>query len=338
MGDLEIRGLSYKKNKNSPIVKNISLKVNEKDLVCLVGPVGSGKTTMLSLIAGLLKPDSGKIFLNKYDITNMSIKDRKIGFVPQNPSLIPHLNVVDNITFTMRQRESFGTKQVLQLLENMRMKKYAYEFPQKLSIGEQQNIAIIRAIISSPRIMLFDEPYANFDSNKKDEYIEQSIKLIRKVPSHKILVTHHPREALLYADYIYVVNNGEIEQSGTADQLYYQPKNLFVAKLFGEVNIYKAIIKPKVVETIFGKFPNILNSTYRNASILIRPHNISLQTIKVASSIPAKILTKKFQPEGFHYSVKLNQYDHIVKIISKTEVNIEDKVYLKLNKYHLIGY
>lgn len=338
MANLEVKNVSFHSYWESPSVKNISLTVPDDQVICLVGPAGSGKTTLLRLIAGLLKPDSGVISMDNYDITTMPIYERRIGFIPQNPSLLPHLNVIDNIIFAIREKKDNGVHTALTLLEQMNMKHLAHMMPESLSYGQQQNISILRAIASNPKIMLFDEPYAHFEGRNRDNFIEESLRLIRQTKCYKIIVTHSPQEALLYSDYIYVMNNGVIEQYGSSEQLYQYPRNLFVAKLFGALNHFRVKLKDRIIETPLGRIPNELNKTYKEAEILIRPSDISVYKLRVANTIQAKVLDKKFLPEGSYYVVSISNSDIAVKVISKASIKIGETVFLKMNRYHLLGY
>lgn len=338
MENLEIKNISFKNHTKSASLKNISLTVKPNEIICLVGPSGSGKTTLLRLIAGLLKTEDGSIVMDKRNITNEAIYDRRIGFVPKKPSLLPNLTILENVLFSIREHRGNKNNTALKLLEELGLKHLAYQYPDNLTPGQKQNIAILRAIATNPKIMLFDESFASFDKINKEDLIEKSLQLIRGIKCYKILVTDNPQEALLYADRIYVMNNGEIEQFGTPSEIYHTPKNIYVTKLFGRINNFKVKLKGRVIETPLGKIENYLNKTYHEADIIIRPNTIAIHTLRIASSVQAVIVTKRFLAEGNYYIAKLDSSSHNIKVISKVEIELGDKVYLKISKYHLIGY
>ena len=218
-------------------VKNVSFKVKENEFFSLLGPSGSGKTTTLRVIAGLEKPDEGRVKLRGKDVTNVPTHKRNIGMVFQHLALFPHLNVYENIAFGLRMRkypEDEIKRKVKEILEMVELPGFENRRINQLSGGQQQRVALARALVYEPDVVLLDEPLGALDLKIRQHMMVELKKLQRKVGITFIYVTHDQSEAMVMSDRIAVINNGEIQQIDTPYNIYMRPANRFVAKFIGE--------------------------------------------------------------------------------------------------------
>ena len=226
-------------------VNNVSLEVKPGELLTFLGPSGCGKTTTLRMVAGFEQPDSGKVFIGDEDITNMMANKRDIGFVFQNYALFPHLSIYENIAYGLKirgvSREDIP-KQVAEVLKLVNLEGYQSQFPHQISGGEQQRVALARAIVIKPKVLLLDEPLSNLDAKLRVNTRGEIRKLQKTLGITAIYVTHDQEEAMAISDRIVVINHGNIVQTGTAEELYYDPATMFVAKFIGRINSMPATV------------------------------------------------------------------------------------------------
>ena len=223
-------------------VDNVSLDIGAGEFLTLLGPSGSGKTTILNMIAGFEFPTSGEVILQDQAINLLLPEKRNIGMVFQNYALFPHMNIFDNIAFPLKMRKypkGDIANRVENALELVQLRGYEDRKPQQLSGGQQQRIALARALVFDPPLLLLDEPLGALDK-KLREHMQIELKHIHnRLNRTMIYVTHDQEEALVMSNRIAVVNQGEIAQIGTPDELYDKPTNEFVAGFIGESNILK---------------------------------------------------------------------------------------------------
>lgn len=226
----------HKKYGKDPVIHDLSLEIKDKEFLVLVGPSGCGKSTLLRIIAGLEDIQSGEVFLEEDKMTNAHPKDRDVAFVFQNYALYPHMSVYDNIAFGLKMRKTskaeiekkvYHAATILSLTDLLKRK------PSELSGGQRQRVALGRAIVRSPRVFLMDEPLSNLDAKLRASMRFEIKKLHQKLDTTFIYVTHDQTEAMTMGDRIVVLNNGEIQQVGTAEDIYNNPKNVFVAGFIG---------------------------------------------------------------------------------------------------------
>jgi len=241
---IEVQGL----NKSFGVFKavnNISLKVETGELVALLGPSGCGKTTLLRIIAGLESPDSGQILLNGEDVTRLSVREKKVGFVFQHYALFRRMSVFENVAFGLkvlkgkdRPNRAQIRDRVHHLLTMVQMDWAADRMPSQLSGGQRQRIALARALATEPKVLLLDEPFSALDAKVRLELRRWLRKLHDEIHITSVFVTHDQEEALELADRIVVVNKGVIEQQGTPEEVYDNPANAFVHNFLGNVNVF----------------------------------------------------------------------------------------------------
>lgn len=231
------------------ILNNINLEIVEGETMAILGPTGCGKTSLLKLVAGLLKPTQGHIFFNDQNFTDLKPKDRNIGMVFQNYALYPQFNSKGNLSFKFWIRKTPSPEIEEKIEETSKLlgldfKKLLYRMPKTLSMGEKQKVALGRCIIGSPSILLFDEPLSNLDAQVRLKTKVALKKLLLKFSITTLYVTHDQQEAFTLADKIAVMNeNGEIEQIGSFHDLYNNPKSRMIAEFIGSPGMN--IIKPQ---------------------------------------------------------------------------------------------
>ncbi|WP_137392465.1 ABC transporter ATP-binding protein [Rhodoligotrophos defluvii] len=221
-------------------IKNVSLTIEKGSFVTLLGPSGCGKTTILRSIAGLVDPTSGEIVVAGRRINDVPIHKRNIGLVFQNYALFPHKTVFDNIAFGLKYRgveKQEIARKVKRALEMVRLPGVEKKLPSEMSGGQQQRIALARAIVIEPDVLLLDEPLSALDANLREE-MRTELKLIqREVGITTIFVTHDQEEALAMSDRIVVMNHGVVEQEGPPEEVYRRPASRFVASFLGQSNL-----------------------------------------------------------------------------------------------------
>lgn len=213
------------------VLEDISFEVNKGEFVSLLGPSGCGKTTLLRILIGIEKPESGKVFKNGEDITCLAPKDRNIGIVFQNYSLFPNMNVYDNIAYALKARKMPKEeidKKVKEIIEIVSLEGHIYKKPRQLSGGQQQRVAIARTLVLNPDIILFDEPMSALDADIKVILREQLKSIQKKLGITMIYVTHDQEEAFALSDRVMVISDSRIAQYDTPYELYHNPKNEFV--------------------------------------------------------------------------------------------------------------
>ena len=220
-------------------VKNISFQLEKGELVSFLGPSGCGKTTLLNIIGGFIKNDSGSIYLEGKDITEYPPEKREIVTVFQNYALFPHMNVIENVKYGLKYRGYNKEEQIKLAKEYLKivgLEGYEKNSVGELSGGQQQRVALARALVLQPKILLLDEPFSNLDAKLKIAMREEIKELQKRLGISMIFVTHDQEEALSISDRIVVMSNGEIVQIGKPEEIYYSPKNRYVAEFIGKIN------------------------------------------------------------------------------------------------------
>lgn len=229
------------------ILENINLHVPKGTFFALLGPSGSGKTTLLRLIAGLENVDSGTIFLGDENITHVPINERKINTVFQQYALFPHMNVFDNVAYSLHIRgvsKDIIEEKVRAILQVVHLERHMYKSIAQLSGGQQQRIAFARAVINEPEVLLLDEPLAALDLKLRETILLELIELQDTLKTTFIYVTHDQFEALTVADYMAIMNReGAIEQVGTPKEIYEFPVSTYVAQFVGTTNIFRGALR-----------------------------------------------------------------------------------------------
>jgi len=281
---IEVENLS-KRFRGFAALQDISLSIQEGELVALLGPSGSGKTTLLRILAGLEQADSGSVRIDGADATRLHPRDRKIGFVFQNYALFRHMSVADNIGFGLKVRKGAArppkaeiARRVESLLELMQLDGLGGRYPSQLSGGQRQRVALARALAVEPRLLLLDEPFGALDAQVRKELRRWLRKLHDDIHITGVFVTHDQEEALEVADRVVVMNKGSIEQIGTPTEIYDHPATPFVYRFLGNVNAIPCDVragKARVdgLELVCDE----PNGASGGGVVFIRPHDVALE-------------------------------------------------------------
>ena len=271
---------------DEPVLDHINLYINDKEFLTLLGPSGCGKTTTLRIIGGFATPTSGDVLFDGVRINDVPPYQRQINTVFQKYALFPHLNVYENIVFGLRMQklpEAEIKERVMEMLETVSLKGFEHRRPEALSGGQQQRVAIARALVNRPKVLLLDEPLAALDLKlRKDMQIELK-RIQQQVGITFIYVTHDQEEALTMSDTIVVMDKGSIQQIGTPEDIYNEPKNAFVADFIGESNIIDGIMPEDNVVQMYGRrFPCLDGGFAPNEAVdvVIRPEDIDIVPVE----------------------------------------------------------
>jgi spermidine/putrescine transport system ATP-binding protein len=304
--DLKNITLSYDGDK---ILDNVSLYVRDKEFVTLLGPSGCGKTTTLRVIGGFAFPDEGDVFFEGKRINDLPAYKRPINTVFQRYALFPHLNVYDNVAFGLKikklDKKEIDTR-VKQMLAMVNLKGFEKRRVSKLSGGQQQRVAIARALVNHPKILLLDEPLGALDLKLRKEMQVELKNIQQKLGITFIYVTHDQEEALTMSDTIVVMKDGEIQQIGTPQDIYNEPKNAFVADFIGESNIFDGVMIRDRLVSINGVEYNCVDTGFGENSpvdVVIRPEDI---VILPDGQTPLTGVVKNVIFKGVHYEITVD--------------------------------
>ena len=264
-----------------PAVYGLSLTVGDGELFVLLGPSGCGKTTTLRLIGGFERPDAGEVVLYDRLVAGSGVwlppEKRGIGMVFQDYALFPHLSVADNVAFGLtkmpKDARRARTREALKLVELL---DYANRYPHELSGGQQQRVAIARALAPQPRLLILDEPFSNLDADLRHQMRGDLVDILRRSGLTAILVTHDQQDAFAVADRIAVLNHGRLEQVGSPDELYTQPRSRFVGGFVGQANFLPGRAAGKLVDTELGPLLALDDPGATAVEVLLRPEDLVL--------------------------------------------------------------
>lgn len=273
-----------------PILKNINLEIEEGEFFTIIGPSGCGKTTLLRMIAGFISPDSGAIYLGDQDIIDLPPNLRNVNTIFQKYALFPHLNVYENVAFSLRIKkidDKIIDEEVKKYLKLVGLEEHSEKMPNQLSGGQQQRVSIARALINKPGVLLLDEPLSALDAKLRQNLLIELDLIHDEVGITFIFITHDQQEALSISDRIAVMNKGEILQVGTPAEVYEAPANPFVADFLGENNFFSGkvieIINEELAKIVVDGLGEIIIEQDRKVKIGDRV-NISLRPEKIRLS------------------------------------------------------
>jgi sulfate transport system ATP-binding protein len=252
-----VRGVS-KRFRKSRVLEDISFDVAEGESLVLLGASGSGKTTILRIIAGLELPDSGRVILHGKDVTDLPARERGVGVIFQSYALFPRMTVEKNIAYGLKIRHTPWKERretVDRLIKLVQLEQHRKKYPSQLSGGQQQRVAIARTLAYKPQVLLFDEPFGALDAQTRVHLRREIRALLRQVKVPSVFITHDQEEALELGDRIAVLNEGRLEQIGTPDDVYNHPASEFVATFLGAANLLLGVAVGGFVEIGTAKLP-----------------------------------------------------------------------------------
>lgn len=323
-------------------VDHVTLTINHGEFFSFLGPSGCGKTTTLRVIAGLEWCDSGRIFFDDQDVTDLPPYKRNTGMVFQNYALWPHMTVFDNIAYGLKIRKlpkDEIRRRVKEVLELVKLSGMENRYPTQLSGGQQQRVALARALVVEPRVLLLDEPLSNLDAKLRVEMREEIKKIQKKLGITAIYVTHDQEEAMVISDRIAVLNQGKVMQVGTPQELYRRPRNLFVATFLGRYTIFRGKVSEvdpsRVVTVKAGSLvikgmppaPDIRVKEGDEVVIIIRPHSFKLTPpAKPHNAIEGVIDWVSYIGPYFEIRVKASGIDFLFNVDPETPVRIGERI------------
>lgn len=298
------------------VSEDISFTLKKGKILSLLGPSGCGKTTLLRLIAGFERPDSGKITLYNRILSSpetfVHAKDRHIGYVVQEGILFPHLNVYQNVAYGLGngkgQRPSEQSR-INSILHLMNIPELAQSMPHELSGGQQQRVALARALAPSPDLILFDEPFSAMDSALRVKLRTEIIRILRETGQSAIIVTHDREEAIQCSDYIAILREGRLVQIDTPQRLYRCPADVSTASSVGDVNVLKGEYSSGKVRTLLGEIAVTQVDIHDGCpgEVILRPENITLGKINSdLSHEQLMVMLEKYQFKGMTSDIIIN--------------------------------
>ena len=325
---------------SNQVIKNVDLNIKDGEFIVFVGPSGCGKSTLLRIISGLEDLNEGTVLIDDLDVTDKIPYDRGLSMVFQSYALYPHMNVFDNIGFSLKTsgvNSDILKKKVGEVAKILQLEDLLHRLPKQLSGGQKQRVAIGRAIIRKPKAFLFDEPLSNLDAALRVEMRLEISKLHKELGVTTIYVTHDQVEAMTLADKIVVLNEGKIIQIGSPHKLYNYPKNLFVAEFIGtpKMNILNCIKKEGHIYLDKNKKTNIKTKKESIFTLGIRPDNIEIcKSEKNILSGHIKFCEYLGSEQYVYVDCGINDKLIIVKIDPNFKVVLNEKIGLKfISKY-----
>ncbi len=334
------------------VLNKVNLTIPSGEFFALLGPSGCGKTTLLRLIAGFEKPDSGIIYLGNTDITKLPVNKRRINIVFQNYALFPHLNVFNNVAYSLvvqKISKEEIEERVIKILKAFHLENHIFKFPSQLSGGQQQRVALARAIINEPEVLLLDEPLAALDFKLREKMLIELIDLQARLKTTFVYVTHDQFEALTVADHMAIMNHdGEIEQIGTPKEIYEFPVSSFVAKFVGTTNILNGTLhnldsNPEIEVPHIGRFKVYIPQKKGwmcegcEATMSLRPEKIFISKKPVenfANTLKGIVSQIIYHGRSTQYNViinnqfKLQVFEQNEEHFVQEDIDYDDKVFL----------
>ena len=324
---LELKNINKKFNETVAL-DNIHLEINDGEFFSLLGPSGSGKTTCLKVIGGFEQPDSGNVSLFNENVTDIPPFKRNVNTVFQDYALFPHMNVEENVCYSLKIKKTPKIEQesqVEEMLSTVKLTGYEKRKPSELSGGQRQRVALARSLINKPKILLLDEPLGALDLKLREQMQIELKNLQRQFQITFIYVTHDQQEALSMSDRIAIFNDGKIEQVDTPDNIYKNPKTAFVADFIGTTSL----VSKQLAAELFNY----------NSAFSIRPENIKINNEQDSKSeFNAKVVVTDIQFQGSYYKILCKANDltltalHYVDTQNTFKINLGDSLELSWDK------
>ena len=329
---------------NEPVLKNINFEIEQGKFYTLLGPSGCGKTTILRLIAGFTEANEGTITLDGKIVNSVPANKRKVNTVFQDYALFPHMNVFENIAFGLRIKKMDNKtikEKVKNVLKMVRLSNYEDRDISEMSGGQRQRVAIARALVNEPEVLLLDEPLSALDLKLRTDMQYELRELQRRLGITFVFVTHDQEEALAMSDEIFVMENGEIVQSGTPVDIYDEPINRYVADFIGESNIVKGHMIEDYLVSIVGHSFECVDAGMKpneKVEVVLRPEDLVLTTVE-QGKIALTVNTQLFR--GVHYEIMGQDREHnewMVHSTKKATVGSEVGLYFEPEDIHVMRF
>ena len=302
---IELKNIS-KEFEGEQVLSSINLDIYDKQFVTLLGPSGCGKTTTLRIVGGFETPDSGDVMFEGKRINDVPAHKRSINTVFQKYALFPHLNVFENVAFSLRLKKVPNAeiiRRVKEMLELVALKGFERKNVTKLSGGQQQRVAIARALISHPRVLLLDEPLGALDLKLRKDMQNELKKIQKQTGITFIYVTHDQEEALSMSDVVVVMADGQIQQIGTPTDIYNEPVNAFVADFIGESNILDGVMNEDFKVTFSGHTFSCVDKGFapgEQVDVVVRPEDVDVVSSE-GGMLTGTVTSVTFK--GVHYEI-----------------------------------
>ncbi|UPW17912.1 ABC transporter ATP-binding protein [Agarivorans sp. TSD2052] len=294
-------------------LKDINIEVEENQIVALLGPSGCGKTTLLRLIAGLERLQSGELYLQEALVaspatgTHLPPEQRAIGMMFQDYALFPHMSVRANIEYGLRKQQNIAQRRqwIEDSIDSMGMQGLLERYPHTLSGGQQQRVALLRALAPEPNTMLLDEPFSALDEHLRQQVREETLDILKKSNTPAVMVTHDPLEAMFIADRIVVMEQGRIVQNACPQDIYLHPENAFVAALFGPSNRFVAKVKAGSVMTPLGEITVKHIADDHPVEVIIRAKDVVVHQLENSELVEATVISVHAMGNETHFRLQL---------------------------------
>ncbi len=323
------------------ILKDLSLDIHEKEFVTLLGPSGCGKTTTLRIIAGFVNPDSGDVLFEGKRINDVPPYHRQINTIFQKYALFPHLNVYENVAFGLRVQklpEKEIHKTVNEMLELVNLKGFNKRNINSLSGGQQQRVSIARALAVKPRVLLLDEPLGALDLKLRKDMQNELKGIQQRLGITFIYVTHDQEEALSMSDTVVVMDSGAIQQIGTPQDIYNEPKNAFVADFIGESNIIDGVMLEDYKASFAGKTFECLDKGFEKdekVDVVIRPEDVDVVPVE-KGMLSGEVTSVTFKGVHFEIIVDINGFKWMIQTTDFQPVGANIGLYIEPDAIHIM--
>ena len=350
MAILELNDIAKKYNRKVWGVRKMDLEVEDKEFIVFLGPSGCGKTTCMRMIAGLEETTRGSIVLDGRDITDLAPRDRNTSMVFQNYAIWPHMNVFDNIAFSLKlkgEAKEDIKKTVEEVARMVKIDQLLDRFPGQMSGGQQQRVALARALAVKPKLFLMDEPLSNLDAKLRVVMRTELKAIHQRTGATSIFVTHDQSEAMSMADRIVIMKDGEIIQVGTPEDVYFRSADMFVAGFIGTpptnffpVSLNRAEEKPTLGHSHFtlpvekGIFESLAEEGRNELILGVRPEDF-IMVGRDESILDAEVLVT--EPQGSHQILAVEIENQIVKIVLSSDIKLKpgDPVHFRFDEKRL---